>query len=40
VPHKLVGGFELPPTSTIARYRLNWKKVQRYRRTAKQRARG
>jgi hypothetical protein len=39
VPHKLVGGFELPPTSTIARYRLNWKKVQRYRRTAKQRAR-
>jgi hypothetical protein len=39
VPHKLVGGFELPPTSTIARYRLNWKKVQRYRRAAKQRAR-
>jgi len=39
VPHRLVGGFELPPTSTIARYRLNWKKAQRYRRAANRRAR-
>jgi hypothetical protein len=39
IPHKLVGGFELPPTSTLARYRLNWKKMQRFRRTAKKRAR-
>jgi len=35
VPRKLVGGFELPPTSTIARYRLNARKVVRFRRTAK-----
>lgn len=35
VPHKLVGGFELPPTSAIARYRLNLAKVRRFRRTAK-----
>jgi Pyridoxamine 5'-phosphate oxidase len=40
VPHKLVGGFELPPTSTIARYRLNAKRMARYYRVAKQRARG
>src|SRR3954467_2432535 len=39
VPHKLVGGFELPPTSTIPRYRRDRKKVQPYRRAAKQRAR-
>jgi hypothetical protein len=35
VPHKLVGGFELPPGSLIARTRLNLKKMRRYRRTAK-----
>ena len=35
VPHRLVGGFELPPTSTIARYRGNLSKVMRFRRTAK-----
>jgi hypothetical protein len=35
VPHKLVGGFELPPTSTIQRYRLNLKKIVRFRKTAK-----
>jgi pyridoxamine 5'-phosphate oxidase-like protein len=35
VPHKLVGGFELPPGSLIHRVRLNMKKMRRYRRTAK-----
>lgn len=35
VPHRLVGGFELPPTSTLARYRLNLGKIRRFRRTAK-----
>jgi hypothetical protein len=35
VPHKLVGGFELPPGSLIQRVRLNMKKMRRYRRTAK-----
>jgi hypothetical protein len=38
VPHKLVGGFELPPTSTVARYRQNARKMKRFRRIAKQRA--
>jgi hypothetical protein len=35
VPHKLVGGFELPPTSMIGQYRLNAKKVLRFRKIAK-----
>jgi hypothetical protein len=35
IPHKLVGGFELPPGSLLARVRLNMKKMRRYRRTAK-----
>src|SRR4029079_19760598 len=35
VPHKLVGGFELPPTSNLARYRLNAAKMMRFRRVAK-----
>ena len=35
VPHKLVGGFELPPGSLLQRTRLNMKKMRRYRRTAK-----
>jgi hypothetical protein len=35
VPHRLVGGFELPPTSTLQRYRLNLGKILRFRRTAK-----
>lgn len=35
VPHRLVGGFELPPTSTLQRYRLNLAKIRRFRRTAK-----
>ena len=34
-PHKLVGGFELPPTSTIARYRLNAGRIVQYRKRAK-----
>jgi hypothetical protein len=42
VPHRLIGGFELPPSSTIAKYRLNAGKMLRYRKKAKQelRARG
>jgi hypothetical protein len=35
VPHKLVGGFELPPGSNLQRYRLNAKKVKRFRKIAK-----
>jgi hypothetical protein len=35
VPHKLVGGMELPPGSILSRYRGNWQKMKRYRRTAK-----
>jgi hypothetical protein len=34
-PHKVVGGFELPPTSALQRYKLNWSKMQRFRRIAK-----
>jgi hypothetical protein len=35
-PHKLVGGFELPPGSAIAKLRANLSKSRRFRRTAKQ----
>jgi len=35
VPHKLVGGFELPPGSNLSRYRLNAKKIMRFRKIAK-----
>ena len=35
VPHKLVGGFELPPGSLLQRTRLNMKKMRRFRKTAK-----
>jgi hypothetical protein len=35
LPRRLIGGFELPPTSTIARYRQNMSKVMRFRRIAK-----
>ena len=35
VPHKLVGGFELPPGSLAGRVRANLGKIRRYRRTAK-----
>jgi hypothetical protein len=34
VPHRLVGGFELPP-GLVARYRANLSKMRRYRRRAK-----
>jgi hypothetical protein len=36
VPHKVIGGFELPPTSALARYRLNARKMMRFRKIAKQ----
>jgi hypothetical protein len=36
IPHRLIGGFELPPSSTIAKYRLNAGKMMRYRKRAKQ----
>jgi Pyridoxamine 5'-phosphate oxidase len=39
VPHKLIGGFELPPTSMLKQTQLNWAKYRRYYRTAKRRAR-
>ena len=35
VPRKMVGGFELPPGSTLSRYRLNLQKIRRYRKHAK-----
>jgi len=35
VPHKLVGGFEIPPVSALARLRLNMAKARRFRRIAK-----
>jgi Pyridoxamine 5'-phosphate oxidase len=35
VPDKLVGGFELPPGSTLARYKVNARKMRRYRRIAR-----
>jgi Pyridoxamine 5'-phosphate oxidase len=35
VPHKLVGGLELPPGSLVKRVRLNMSNIRRYRRTAK-----
>jgi hypothetical protein len=40
IPHRLVGGFELPPSSLIAKYRLNAGKMMRYRKRAKQELRG
>jgi Pyridoxamine 5'-phosphate oxidase len=36
IPHRLVGGFELPPGSLIRRVRSNLGDIRRYRRTAKQ----
>jgi hypothetical protein len=35
LPAKLVGGFELPPTGALTRYRLNLPKIVRFRRIAK-----
>jgi hypothetical protein len=37
VPHKFVGGFELPPTGFVSRMRLNWSKIRRFRKIHKQR---
>ena len=34
-PHKLVGGFELPPGSAFSRLRINAKKARRYHKVAK-----
>jgi hypothetical protein len=35
IPHKLLGGFELPPGSTFEKYRQNTRKMIRYRKNAK-----
>jgi Pyridoxamine 5'-phosphate oxidase len=35
IPHKLVGGMELPPGSLMSRVRANLGSIRRYRRTAK-----
>jgi hypothetical protein len=35
VPHKLVGGFELPPGSMLSKYRVNLSKMLRFRKIAK-----
>lgn len=37
VPHKLVGGFELPPGSMRAKFKVNAKKIKRFRKIAKER---
>ena len=34
-PHRIVGGFELPPGSFMERMKLNWAKSQRFRKVAK-----
>lgn len=34
-PHKLVGGFELPPGSLVERLRINYAKTKRFRKVAK-----
>jgi hypothetical protein len=35
VPHKLIGGFEVPPGSALERFRLNFRKALRFRRNAR-----
>jgi len=35
IPHALIGGFELPPTSTLQTYQLNFGKMLRFRKRAK-----
>jgi hypothetical protein len=35
IPHRLIGGFELPPVSMTTRVRLNMSKMRRFRRIAK-----
>ncbi|MFL5845832.1 MAG: pyridoxamine 5'-phosphate oxidase family protein [Solirubrobacteraceae bacterium] len=37
VPHKLVGGFELPPGSMRAKFKVNADKIKRFRKIAKER---
>jgi hypothetical protein len=37
VPRKLIGGFELPPGSNLQRYRINARKMLRFRKIAKRR---
>jgi hypothetical protein len=39
VPHRMVGGFELPSESALARYRRNFAKMRRFHRTARRRER-
>jgi hypothetical protein len=39
VPHRLIGGFELPDESLVARYRRNLAKSLRFYRTARRRLR-
>jgi Pyridoxamine 5'-phosphate oxidase len=39
LPHKLIGGFELPKESELARYRRNFSKTIRFYRTARRRRR-
>jgi hypothetical protein len=40
VPHRLVGGFELPPGGSLTRTIGNFGKIRRFRRTAKRELRG
>jgi hypothetical protein len=40
IPHRLIGGFELPPGSTFEKYRQNARKMIRYRKNAKRELRG
>ena len=35
VPHKLIGGFEIPPGSMLDTYRLNFQKMRRFRKVAR-----
>jgi hypothetical protein len=35
LPHRLIGGFEFPPGSTLSKYRANVRKMLRYRRKAR-----
>jgi hypothetical protein len=36
IPHRLVGGFELPPGSALQRYRVNLGRIVRFHRKAQQ----
>jgi hypothetical protein len=39
VPHRLIGGLELPPVSKLELYRINGRKIARFRREAKRQLR-